>query len=166
MSLADVLVSAWIGIASPDESGEEFEARVTMIAEEVVALDATLEEKALTAATIRDESQKFLLSVHAGTKRGDRGRAWCLGQLHKNPWLPSPQDTVGTDRESTRRCLNGVLAAYRGGKSKRSCSSVDRAIAMYATGRGCGAQWEGTKWRAELTWRYLYLMQKAERETD
>lgn len=157
-------MNIWLKTASPDhETGEELEARVMMIAEEVERLPATVEEKALVAATIHDESQRFHLSVHEGTKRGDRGRAWCLGQLHNQTWLPRAELelTVGTDREATRRCLMGAVQAYRGGGKKLVCSSLDRAIAMYATGRGCSASWSGTGRRLRLTWQMMALMRKA-----
>jgi hypothetical protein len=103
----------------------------------------TQEELAwVTFTKIYHESYWFSLDVHNGELRGDRGKSVCLGQI-----MRGEEELVGTDMESTRRCLKRVIAylvMHQNGclakQAKPSSWSVARIYAGYGTGRTCDAR--------------------------
>jgi len=67
----------------------------------------------LTATTFHESGWK--LPVHDGTKRGDGGRSWCLGQILLGRNSPRGMELVGTDPASTERCLETSARYLRHG---------------------------------------------------
>lgn len=89
------------------------------------------------------ESGRFSYDVHTGKKRGDKGKSVCLGQI-----MNGGEDLVGTDLESTRRCVAQVfkhisLHANRCLKytpnTPPSVWAMAKAYAGYGTGHSCNA---------------------------
>lgn len=160
MSIAAALLAVFAALprtSTETESDADRYTRLETIAAAVQAETRTPFEAALVAATIEHESQNFRLAVHAGTQRGDHGRAVCLGQLWVNPWLPAHEHarTVGTDLEATRRCVRGVLAAYR----HAHCPTLVGQLSVYAAGKGCGYVWPGAYDRAARIEYYITVIQ-------
>jgi hypothetical protein len=157
------LVAAWLALQP--HSSDEYEDptarahRVETIAAAVVAETDDDLEAALVAATIEHEGEHLSRRVHEGRQLGDHGRAYCLGQVHAQRWLPRDElvRTVGTDLESTRRCVRAVVVVYR----MIPCTLRGK-INSYATGRGCRAEWSGATERERRTYYYLERI-KAER---
>ena len=85
------------------------------------------------------ESGRFSLAVHSGKKRGDAGRSVCLGQI-----MRGEEELVGTDLESTRKCVRRVMAfliMHQNGclapQAKPSAYSMAMIYAGYGTGNTC-----------------------------
>lgn len=138
------------------ETPEARDARVRMIGE-VVAEQApiakaqydwfwSVDDLALATLTkIYYESGRFSLRVHQGLKRGDHGHSVCLGQIWGGK-TRGPEKIVGTDRESTARCINEVMRHLS--KHQNRCLNPSNPIntwtvaivyAGYGTGHSCSA---------------------------
>jgi hypothetical protein len=100
------------------------------------------------------ESGRFALSVHNGKRRGDGGRSVCLGQI-----MNGGDDLVGTDIESTRRCVRRVMdilgthhnrCVYG---SKPNVSAMSSVYAGYGTGHSCDPKLKFAARRAWLWWK-------------
>ena len=106
---------------------------------EVVAKETGLPAKELALAEVvitAAESGMWDKRVHSGQLRGDNGRAWCLGQLHRNPtFAPEPERLVGTDWRATRRCVAASMRVYA--YHRKRCGGVRGAMFGYGTGWVC-----------------------------
>jgi len=105
---------------------------------EVVAKETGLpaKELALTQVVLTWYESKWDERVHIGEVRGDRGKAYCLSQLHRNPtFAPEPERLVGTGWRATRRCVAASMRVYA--YHRKRCGGVRGAMHGYATGRFC-----------------------------
>lgn len=166
-AVAHALLSAWLLLPHPHGDTEDDAARYVRLATTAAAVEAetrTDTDAAIVAATIEHESQSFSLSVHDGTRLGDHRRAYCLGQLHAQRWLPPVElaRTVGTDVEATRRCIRGVVAAY----VHIRCATLEAELNTYATGKGCASTWEGTPERAARVKYYLDTIRHERKQSN
>lgn len=147
----NVLPAPWIHPNKPvDESAEQRSDRIQMIAD-LVAEEAiqrseefgwywSPEDLAMAAFTkMWYESGRFRLKVHNGKIRGDHGKSVCLGQI-----MHGGNKLVGTDRDSTRRCIVEVMRHLV--KHQRRCLnpnyapspwSIAKVFAGYGTGHSC-----------------------------
>lgn len=86
------------------------------------------------------ESGRFSLKVHNGKYRGDGGRSVCLGQI-----MHGSKKLVGTDPESTRKCVAKVMSILILHQNRCLLKSTPSAWAMsviyagYGTGYSCNA---------------------------
>lgn len=85
------------------------------------------------------ESGRFRLRVHNGLTRGDHGKSVCLGQI-----MYGGNKLVGTDRESTTRCVVEVmrhLAMHQrrclNERTPATSWSMAKVFAGYGTGHSC-----------------------------
>ncbi len=90
------------------------------------------------------ESGRFRLSVHKGTYRGDHGKSYCLGQI-----MFGGKRLVGTDRDSTRRCVTEVMRHLI--THQRRCLNTNTApspwaIAKVFAGYGTGYSCKESSW--------------------
>lgn len=166
MTVAAALLAVFVTLppaAIETESDAARYTRLETIAAAIQAETRTPLEAAEVAATFEHESHNFSLAVHDGTRRGDHGRALCLGQLWVNPWLPAREHarTVGTDLEATRRCVRGVLAAYE----HAHCPTLVGKLSVYAAGKGCGYVWPGAAARAARVNYYITIIQSDARSS-
>jgi hypothetical protein len=126
------LICALVPAARQSHNGEsEADAldRYATIAR-AVAATSTSDVRALYLLTVFRHESSFRRDVHAGEKRGDDGRSWCLGQIMigrgKTRLVPNRKERaaelVGVDIEATTTCAR-VATAY-----------LDRAI------RACGVE--------------------------
>ncbi len=161
-------VAAWLigifqSLPAPAEAEPPAEraARIAVVAHTIAAETHGVREAALVAVTVWEESDSLRRSVHAGERRGDGGKATCLGQIHaqlavrRAEWLT----LHGTDAAATRRCIAATVRLYRlmGARCDRrgdtAAERLARRAAAYATGRTCSADgWKGAwrrAWRAE-----------------
>lgn len=156
MTVAAALLGVWLALQphGSDEHEDETErrSRIETIAAAVVAETDNDLEAALVAATIEHEGEHLSRRVHEGRKRGDSGRAYCLGQVHAQRWLPAAAlpRTVGTDVESTRRCVRAVVRLYR----EIPCTLRGK-INAYGSGKGCRYAWVGSAEREQRVYYYL-----------
>lgn len=86
---------------------------------------------------MRAESRFFAVEVHDGRARGDRGQSVCLGQI----W-GGGRELVGTDFESTRRCVhevlrNMVIHRERCRVLSPTPDGIARVFSGYGTGHSC-----------------------------
>lgn len=144
-ALLALMISHWR--APYAEHDPHRQSRLTVIAEAVSRESSSRDEAVAVLTTWHHESGGFRLAVHDGSKRGDKGRAICLGQLHRleltrSEWL----SLAGTDAASTRRCARVTLRRLR--RAKRYCAARGRdtwaaAFAQYGSGRpgACAYQW-------------------------
>lgn len=116
------------------------------------------------------EGSRFALEVHDGSKRGDRGRSVCLGQVQTSGLVPPDEWAAlpGTELEATRRCFAAIVRVFvahlcRCAKGEPpSFDVVTRAMAGYGTGYSCSAEVrdaDGNYWakdRAEM-WARLAM---------
>ncbi len=157
-------VAAWlIGIftaqAAPAEAETPTEraARIAVIAHSIEAETRSAEEAALVARTVWEESAGLRRDVHSGRRKGDDGKATCLGQIHAQLMVPQAEwrTLAGIDAEATRRCVAATVRLYRT-VSARCYRRGDwqqerlaRMAAAYATGRTCSSSgWVGARARA------------------
>jgi hypothetical protein len=153
--LTQALLFAALTVPRPFGDTEPTEARAARL--EVIAESIALESWSvegwrwsthdlawLVFATTVEESGGFRLDVHAGARRGDSGRAACLGQLHAQALVPRSEwlASVGTSQEATRVCMRGVARVYAAasacaGSGPLTAYKVARMAASYGTGRTC-----------------------------
>lgn len=162
---------AWlVGIftaAQPTPSEAEAPAdrarRIVTIANAIVAETRSHEEAALVARTLWEESGGLRRDVHDGRRKGDWGRAICLGQVHPQLRVPYKEwaTLAGVDYAATRRCVAASVRLYRAmaercdRKGDGAETKLARRAAAYATGRTCEASgWVGARPRARhaLVW--------------
>jgi len=126
------------------ETPDDYRARAGVIAE-AIAAETPSRYWALGVVTVFWHESHFRRSVHAGTRRGDHGRAICLGQ-HQRNGRPREQweALAGVDAEATRRCARATYRTLR--RAQGWCSqwgSVRAGIlatfTAYGTGRTCSA---------------------------
>lgn len=170
-------------LMDPVETGEDIDARAAMIAHAVQALDApgawpygVASWRALVARTWYEEGARFAADVHAGTKRGDNGRAACFGQVWAHGvFLPRADwvRTMGVDQESTDACARATsiyltIGAARcittpGSVSRTHARTVSelentaRVVMLYGTGKRCtpGA-WAYRRAAGAARWRTIF----------
>lgn len=148
---SETLPEAWAKPSKREEETHEVRAaRIQMIA------DLTVEEAgpaareqgwfwsesdlAMAAFTkMWYESGRFSLKVHNGTFRGDHRKSVCLGQI-----MFGGERLVGTDRESTRRCIDAVMKHLimhqkrcLNPKTPPSSWAVAKVFSGYGTGYSC-----------------------------
>ncbi len=125
---------------------------------------------ALLVATSYEEGDHWRLTVHLGTKKGDRGKAACLNQLHKH-YIMMPnhvwEASMGTDLESTIICMEGA-ARWFAHYSKTCVSpwsakrdvlgSFTRIVTGYGTGKRCSGNPKFARDRAYRAVRYLKII--------
>lgn len=159
MSLKASLIAAAISLPPPwyapgkeVETEGEYRARVAVIAE-AIALEAQSATRwswgprslAFAVLTKFYEESRFALEVHDGTKRGDEGRAICLGQHHRNGRSEEEWESlVGTDLDSTRRCVSATVKTLIAAQHYCDVASkgptdenMGRVFALYGTGSRC-----------------------------
>lgn len=137
-----------------EEPAEERRARLTTIATAIGAESAeppegwrwsSRELAAALIATTYPESQRFHRDVHSGRRRGDRGKAACIGQVHAQPLVPRAEwrASMGTGLEATRVCIRatarvlGASARCVGPGRELDAAQVARIAAAYGTGKSC-----------------------------
>jgi hypothetical protein len=136
------------------ESMASYESRLGTIAQAQAraALESQSDALALAAAGVvvwREES-RFRLDVHAGTRRGDHGRAICMGSIH--PWAPDWATLAGTDAEATYRCAVRTQQSLRSGLAMCAKGRADRwayAFEYYALGH-CAEPGKESRKRAAM----------------
>lgn len=165
-----------------DEPATDRAARVQIIGEAVGAEAETpppgwpwsAEDLALAALTkMWAESGRFDPDVHAGTRRGDRGRSICLGQIMiGGPWTQSRADWLGlagTDAEATRRCARVVMLAlaFHAKRCRVGGPAVPWKLAKVMAGYGSGwscsatiADEHGVRWAERRSWMWWRLRQR------
>lgn len=94
------------------ESMASYESRLGTIARAWADVTTDPAIAAAGVALWRAES-RFRLDVHAGTRKGDHGRATCLGSVH--PWAKDWATLAGVDLEATERCARATMQALRSG---------------------------------------------------
>jgi len=159
------LAGIFLAAPGPDEAELRSlrESRIETIATAISLETRSPEEAALVAATVWEESGRLRNDVQDGRRRGDKGKAICLGQVHAQRALPRAEwaATVGLDTASMRRCIAVVVRLYRviGAKCDRRGDALEerlaRRAAAYATGKSCRpAAWKGARPRARraLAW--------------
>lgn len=119
--------------------------RLLYIAGAIAAHARTPEEAAFAYVLSKNESQ-FDRLVHAGLVHPvwtqDKGRAKCLGQIHKTGLVPNWHELAGVDYEATERCVKAIIKIERSvagmciHTSLLTQSDAERVFAAYA-GRGC-----------------------------
>lgn len=130
--------------------------RLETIAAAVQAETRSVYEAAVVAATIEHESQNFRYDVHAGRRRGDSGRARCLGQVWEQAWLPPAEHRrlVGVDYASTARCVRAIVTSY----DRIRCATLVGELSTYAAGKGCRFVWSGAAERAARVAYYVSVI--------
>jgi hypothetical protein len=104
---------------SEGETRPEFLARVSVIGEGVNEAAREVPwrfgRRAMVAAVlvIFEGESRFDLEVHAGRRRGDHGRAICLGSVHASKLAPDWAELGGTDAGATFRCARAVARNLR-----------------------------------------------------
>jgi hypothetical protein len=126
----------------------------------------------LLARTWYEEGARFSLEVHAGRKRGDSGRAACLGQvwshgtlLPRAEWL----QTMGTDEHSTRACARATSLYLTIGVERcirpnlTQLENTARVVMLYGTGarcvpmtRGKPATWAWDRAAGAIRWAQVF----------
>lgn len=143
-----------------NESPEDFRTRMAMIDHAIDLGTQDVEPPALRrelkiaiAVTFWGES-RFAPLIHSGEKKGDGGKALCLGQLHQNKLTEDQwRGLVGLDLESTTRCAQ--ITGQRLLSARRYCQSLDpkstwtHGFVAYGTGRTCNPE--------ESKWKNLFL---------
>lgn len=148
------LTPAWYPPDKRPETDADLRERYAVIAKAVATeaprVDSSWPTHALAFAaivTFHGES-RFALDVHSGERLGDRGRAACLGQLHRYGMTHEQWERLtGTSLDATRRCARATMEAIA--RSDRYCQHrhraarpmrerVARALSLYGSGRTCG----------------------------
>ncbi len=149
------------------ESREEFRERMILVAESIaeaskVARAPHRRQLAMAVVVTFWGESRFSPRVQAGERRGDGGRAICLGGNHRlnlseEEWL----GLAGLDLESTTRCA--TMTAKRLRSAWWYCNELNpkhswaEALVLYGTGKTCRAEesrWQnifvdrGRKWAA------------------
>jgi len=148
------------------EPPHERDARLQVIAYAIATESRNVDEAALVARTMWEESAHMRLDVHSGKRKGDDGKATCLAQIHSQHAVPRREwrELAGTDPGSTRRCVAASLKLYRivaarcDRKHDGPLMRDARRATGYATGRRCdAAAWRGAMLRAHgaASWRAL-----------
>lgn len=108
------------------------------------------------------ESGRWRKAVHDGRMRGDKGKSVCLGQI-----MNGHKRLVGTDRESTQRCIAEVMRHLiihqnrcLNEHSRPSVWSMAKVFSGYGTGHSCSAEHKnkaGELWALQRanTWKRL-----------
>lgn len=175
MSLKASLLAAALSLPPPwyapgkqVEAEPEYRRRLETIVSAIAAESEgvngwTWGRKSLAIAVLSKfyEESRFALEVHRGSRRGDRGRAICLGQHHRNGRTESQWEALaGTDEASTRRCARATVQALVA--AHRYCDldgrpltdqNMARVFALYGTGARCEPS-ERARKRAKR-WRRL-----------
>jgi len=140
------------------EPREAFMARMGMITENVEkavqkAPEGARYQLALAVVIVFWAESRFSPFVHSGEKRGDGGRAICMGQHHQlqrteAEWL----GLAGLDAEATFRCAQetarGLVRAYLYCADLIPKATYAEAFVLYGTGRTCRAE--------ESSWQPLF----------
>lgn len=128
------------------ESTESYETRLGTIARAAASVGGPAESSAVV--TLWRAESRFRLDVHAGTRKGDHGRATCLGSVH--PWAPDWALLAGVDQASTDRCAARTAQALRSGLylcGKGRADAWAYAYEYYAIGH-CGEPGQESRARA------------------
>jgi len=118
-AIAAVVLRLCHPVPSEGETRPEFLARVNVIGEGVDeaarAVPWRFGRRAMAAAVlvIFEGESRFDLEVHAGRRRGDHGRAICLGSVHASKLAPDWAELGGTDADATFRCARAVARNLR-----------------------------------------------------
>lgn len=160
------LFGIFAALPGPDEAEDPAarRERLGVVAVSIALEAADVDEAALIARTVWEESGRLRRDVHAGQRKGDKGRAVCLGQVHAQLLVPRREwrRLHGTDIDATRRCIAAVARLYRavGARCDRNRDPPlirdARRAAAYATGRSCRSDaWRGAlpRARAAAEWR-------------
>lgn len=132
------------------EPQADYEARAATIANAAVLAARHDRDLLVAELVVVDFESSFNPAVHAGTKRGDGGKALCLAQLHRNGHDAATWEALaGLDADSTARCLGAEANALRWALMR--CQRLDskygwpEAIVLYGTGRTCRADETGNR---------------------
>lgn len=127
--------------ATPETDAER-EERFGNISTAMVTEARTREEIAALTTEVWFESRGDKL-IHAGLAhplwRSDKGKAWCLTQLHLSKLVPDGPSLVGTDLASTRRCIAATLRMLRSASwmcAKKPISGISAARMFAGFGLG------------------------------
>jgi hypothetical protein len=134
-----------------EEPPEDYHARMVFVAESVAA-EVPNSYWGLAVVTVFYWESHFSPHVHAGTRRGDVGKAICLGQHWQNgrtveEWTAR----AGVDRAATRRCARETYRALRAAdrwcrtKHPEHAQTLLGAFVGYGTGNTCDpkrSRWE------------------------
>lgn len=122
----------------------EREVSLGVLAEALVEEAKTTDSAAAVLTVFWFESHLDQL-VHAGVSHprwsSDRGRAACMGQLHRSKIVRDWDSLSGTDLESTRRCVAATLRVLRsvswacGYRGAFEGTTIARVFAAYGRGR-------------------------------
>jgi hypothetical protein len=93
---------------------EHYESRLRTIALAIASECRTPDEAAAVLETWREES-RFRLDVHAGSYRGDHGKANCMGSIHPSAKVPDWSELGGIDLAATKRCAARTIQFLRSG---------------------------------------------------
>lgn len=147
------------------ERRDRIEMITTVIAEEsrATALPWPADGVATVTLVMLDaESWHFRRDVHSGERKGDGGKAICLGQAHRAPLLTRAEwlGLAGLDHQSTRRCVRHTLRVFelhakRCGVTRWARRDVAKVIAGYGTGYSCSPSLLFAKKRARRSFRVL-----------
>jgi len=126
------------------ETPDDYRARVEVIAE-AVTVETPSTYWAMGVLAVFWHESHFRRSVHSGEKRGDSGRAICMGQHHRNGRTRAAWESLaGTDADATRRCVRATYHTLRRAQGWCSQWGTVRAgmlstVTAYGTGRTCAA---------------------------
>jgi hypothetical protein len=146
-------------IDEPGETRAEFELRMDTATASVVAVahepsKLFVLRKVFAVAgilTVWHFESHLALEVHNGTKRGDGGKANCMGSIHASALVPDWSQLSGTDLDATTRCARATLRVLR--SSWWECAhgrdideqSLAETLEQYATGHTCAPGAESRK---------------------
>jgi len=150
-SLVTYLVAAmlsWVPLrAHTDESAADAQARYESIARDVAAvvLDSGEEplfggpggraQTALLMLSVASYESSYRKEVDDGRGRGDRGRSYCLMQIHVGNGT-TPEGWSGAELvEDRQRCFRAALHFLRGSFGICHRLPIDDRLSAYATGR-------------------------------
>lgn len=143
------------------ERMESYEERLRTISQAIPAVVRSPMEAAAVVEIWRRES-RFRLDVHAGWKRGDHGKANCMGSIH--PHFPDWATLAGTDLEATIRCARRTIQTLRSGLylcaaelPETSVRAWQLAFQHYAVGH-CAEPSQESKARADHALSLSFLL--------
>lgn len=157
----------WYAPNAAPETPEQYAARVEMIARATVEETSVPPEEwplapndlaAAVAVVTWEESGRYRLDVHSGARRGDRGEALGLGQIHFWPGMMSRaewRESAGADELSTRahvRLVAKILAfhAQRCRVTSANRREISKVFSAYGSGYSCSPTWQTSQRRARL----------------
>lgn len=145
-----------------NETQEQYLTRAGIIAQAIADASDGKRQRAMAILTLFWGESRFSPLIHAGLRRGDGGKAICLGQHHQlsrstEEWV----SLAGTDLEATTRCAratgDALVRAWHYCNARDPRADYTEAFVLYGSGRTCHAdesRWKnifldrGAKWRA------------------